>query len=161
LLSYFLVRKHNEVGARAKGGNEMQGRTLLALALGTGLATTWVTVDTAWAQQPPAPPYKVTPLASAPLTGDPNKETVMIRIDWPPNVSTPWHTHPGDEYATVLEGSLITQRDGEEPKTLAAGQSYHQPAGTVHVAKTGGQPATTINVFVVEKGKPFLAPANK
>jgi quercetin dioxygenase-like cupin family protein len=95
------------------------------------------------------------------LTADPNKETVMIRLDWPPNVSTPWHTHPGDEYATVIDGSLITQRDGEEPKTVAAGQAYHQPEGVVHIAKTGDQPATTINVFVVEKGKPFLAPAKK
>jgi quercetin dioxygenase-like cupin family protein len=113
------------------------------------------------AQQPPPPPYKVTPLVSAPLTADPSKETVVVRVDWPANVSTPWHTHPGDEYATVLEGSLITQREGEEAKTVLGGQSYHHPAGVVHVAKTGDQPATTINVFVVEKGKPFLAPVKK
>jgi quercetin dioxygenase-like cupin family protein len=60
-----------------------------------------------------------------------------------------------------LEGSLISQREGEEPKTISAGQSYHHPPGVVHIAKTGGQPATTINVFVVEKGKPLLAPVTK
>jgi quercetin dioxygenase-like cupin family protein len=136
----------------------MRRKTFLALALGIALTATCSALR---AQQPPAPPYKVTPLVGAPLTADPTKETSMIRIDWPPNVSTPWHTHPGDEYATVLEGSLIIQRDGEEPKTITAGQSYHQPAGIVHVAKTGDQPATTINVFVVEKGKPFLQPAKK
>jgi quercetin dioxygenase-like cupin family protein len=137
----------------------MRGRALLAYVLGTALTMAWVTKDAPRAQQPSAP--QVTQLLRAPLTADPNKETVMIRLDWPPNVSTPWHTHPGDEYGTVIEGSLITQRDGEEPKTVPAGQAYHQPEGVVHIAKTGDQPATTINVFVVEKGKPFLVPAKK
>ena len=113
------------------------------------------------AQQAPAPPYKVTPLVSAPLSSDPSRETVVVRVDWPANVSTPWHTHPGDEYGTVLEGSLITQRESEEAKTVVAGQSYHHPAGVVHIARTGDQPATSINIFVVEKGKPFLAPVKK
>jgi quercetin dioxygenase-like cupin family protein len=133
-------------------------RTLLIACVAAAAVTTF---NPSVAQQPPAPPYKVTPLVSAPLTADPSKETVVVRVDWPANVSTPWHTHPGDEYATVLEGSLITQREGEEAKTVMGGQSYHHPAGVVHVARTGDQPATTINVFVVEKGKPFLAPVKK
>ena len=133
-------------------------RTVLIAWVAAAAVTT---LNPSLAQQPPAPPYKVTPLVSAPLTADPSRETVVVRVDWPANVSTPWHTHPGDEYATVLEGSLITQREGEEAKTVVAGQSYHHPAGVVHVAKTGDQPATSINVFVVEKGKPFLAPVKK
>jgi quercetin dioxygenase-like cupin family protein len=136
----------------------MMRRTVLIAWVAAAAVTT---LNPSLAQQPPAPPYKVTPLVSAPLTADPSKETVVVRVDWPANVSTPWHTHPGDEYATVLEGSLITQREGEEAKTVVAGQSYHHPAGVVHVAKTGDQPATSINVFVVEKGKPFLAPVKK
>lgn len=139
----------------------MTRRASLAWLFGIAIASTWATVNTPWAQQPPALPYKVTPLATAPLTANPSKETIIVRIDWPPNVSTPWHTHPGDEYATVLEGSLITQRDGEEPKTVTAGQAYHQPEGTVHIAKTGDQPATTINVFVVDQGKPPMTPTRK
>ena len=139
----------------------MRGRAVITWVLAAAVTATAVTPNPSLAQQPPAPPYKVTPLVSAPLTADPSKETVVVRVDWPANVSTPWHTHPGDEYASVLEGSLITQREGEETKTVAAGQSYHHPAGVVHVAKTGDQPATTINVFVVEKGKPFLAPVKK
>jgi quercetin dioxygenase-like cupin family protein len=137
----------------------MRRRVLLTCGLGAAFAAMWVTLNAPQAQQPPVLPYKVTPLLTAPFT--PNRETVFVRIDWPANVSTPWHTHPGEEYATVLEGSLISQREGEEPKTIAAGQSYHHPAGVVHVAKTGDQPATTINLFVVEKGKPLLVPVNK
>jgi quercetin dioxygenase-like cupin family protein len=136
----------------------MMRRTVLIAWVAVAAVTT---LNPSLAQQPPAPPYKITPLVSAPLTADPSKETVVVRVDWPANVSTPWHTHPGDEYATVLEGSLITQREGEEAKAVGAGQSYHHPASVVHIARTGDQPATSINVFVVEKGKPFLAPVKK
>jgi quercetin dioxygenase-like cupin family protein len=83
------------------------------------------------AQQTPAlaPPYKVTPLLKGPVTGDPNKETVMIRVDWPPNVSTGRHTHPDDEYGTVLEGTLISQDEGGDWKTYNVGESYHKVMG--------------------------------
>jgi quercetin dioxygenase-like cupin family protein len=136
----------------------MMRRTVLIASV---VAAAVTSLNPSLAQQPPAPPYKVTPLVSAPLSADPSKETVVVRVDWPANVSTPWHTHPGDEYATVLEGTLITQREGEEAKTIGAGQSYNHPAGVVHVARTGDQPATSINIFVVEKGKPFLVPMKK
>jgi quercetin dioxygenase-like cupin family protein len=128
--------------------------------LGGALAANLVSFDVL-AQQPPAmtPPYKVTPLLKGPVTGDPNKETIMISVDWPPNVSTGRHTHPGDEYGTVLEGTVTSQDEGGEWKTYSAGQSYHKPTGVVHETKSGDQPARTLNVFVVEKGKPMVQPA--
>ena len=82
----------------------MKVRSLIAFVLGSALAATLVNLNVLAQQTPPlAPPYKVTPLLKGPVTGDPNKETVMIRVDWPPNVSTGRHTHPGDEYGTVLD----------------------------------------------------------
>jgi quercetin dioxygenase-like cupin family protein len=135
----------------------MKARLLLAWTFSGALAATSVNLDVLQAQQPPAltPPYKVIPLMKAPVTGEPNKETVMISVEWPANVSTGRHTHPGDEYGTVLEGSLLSRDDGEDWKTYNAGQSYHKVTGVVHETKTGDQPAKSINVFVVEKGKPL------
>jgi quercetin dioxygenase-like cupin family protein len=134
----------------------MRVRVLVAWALGFALATTLVNSHVL-AQQPP---YKVTPLLKAPVTGDTNKETVMITVDWPPNVSTGRHTHPGDEYGTVLEGAVISQDQGGDWKTYKVGDSYHKVSGVVHETKSGDQPAKTINIFVVEKGKPLVQPAN-
>ena len=134
-------------------------RSLASVALGAVVSMAF----TAGMTQQPAPPtmtppYKMTPLLRGPVTGDPNKETVMIMVDWPPGVTTGLHTHPGDEYATVLEGSIIGQKQGEEPKTFTVGQSYHNETAVVHEAKSGEKGAKTINVLVVEKGKPLVQP---
>ena len=136
-------------------------RMLLVLTFGAALSAATGNADVSRAQQQPTmtPPYKVIPLLRDSVTGDPNKEAVMIRVEWPPNVSTGRHTHPGDEYGTVLEGSVISQDEGGEWKTYSAGQSYHKVTGVIHETKTGDQPAKTINIFVVEKGKPLVQPA--
>jgi hypothetical protein len=64
----------------------MMRRTVLIAWVAAAAVTT---LNPSLAQQPPAPPYKVTPLVSAPLTADPSRETVVVRVDWPANVSTP------------------------------------------------------------------------
>ena len=139
----------------------MRARVLTAWIIGAALGTAVASPDLSRAQQQPtmSPPYKVIPLLRDSVTGDPNKEAVMIRVEWPPNVSTGRHTHPGDEYGTVLEGSVISQDEGGEWKTYSAGQSYHKVTDVIHETKTGHQPAKTINIFVVEKGKPLVQPA--
>jgi quercetin dioxygenase-like cupin family protein len=140
----------------------MRRKTLLAWCLGAALAVAcYATTGVTEAQPPPAYPFKLTPLLKAPFAGDPNKEAVVVRLDWPANTSFVWHTHPGDEYATVLEGAIITQRKDEEPKTTTRGQSYHIPGGVVHTAKSGDKPAIVIVFLVVEKGKPVVQPANE
>ena len=136
----------------------MRNRVLLHILTLTALVgTTLFSVSNAQ-QPPPAPPYKVTPLLKEGVSGDPAKEAIMFKVDWPANVSTGRHTHPGDEYATVLDGVLLTKADGGEWRTIAAGQSYHQNAGVVHETRTGDQPARSVNMLFVEKGKPAVQP---
>ena len=141
----------------------MKGRVVFAAVSAALLMfLTFAHVGMSRAQQPPAAQQpKFTPIAKAPFTADATKETVIIRADWPANFSSAWHTHPGDEYGVVLEGSIISQIEGQEPKTITVGQSYHNPAGVVHIAKTGEQPAASIHVFVLEKGKPLMQPVTK
>jgi quercetin dioxygenase-like cupin family protein len=110
---------------------------------------------------PPANAPKVTPLvADAQVTGIPDKVFVLLTADWAPGVTTGRRTHPGDEYGSVAEGTLVTRQDGGEWKTVAAGQSYYVPANIVHETKNiGDKPAKSYNAFVVEKGKPRATPA--
>ena len=133
-------------------------RKVAGVVIGAALIST-LAFSMSSAQQPPlAPPYKVTPLLKSSVSGDASREALMISVEWPANTTTGRHTHPGDEYATVLEGELLTRADGGEWRTIAAGQAYHQPAGIVHETKTGDKPARSIGVLVVEKGKPLVAP---
>jgi quercetin dioxygenase-like cupin family protein len=106
-----------------------------------------------------APKLKVTPLQKEALTGQVDKEVLTIIVEWPPGSGTGLHTHPGDEYTTVLEGEVVGRKEGAEAKTYTAGQSYHNEPGIVHEANNkGNATAKTFNVFVIEKGKPVTEP---
>ena len=133
----------------------------IALALFLGLAP-------AQAQQPqlptitPPPGVKATPLVTdAEVTGVPGKVFVLLTAEFAPNGGTTGrHMHPGDEYGTVVEGTIVTQQAGGEWKTVNTGQSYYVPAWVVHETKnTGDKPARTYNAFIIEKGKPRVIPA--
>jgi quercetin dioxygenase-like cupin family protein len=87
--------------------------------------------------------------------GVPDKVFMLLTTDFPPGVSTGRHTHPGDEYGTLMEGAVMTRQDGGEWKTVNAGESYYVPANIVHETKNVGTVAAkAINAFVLEKGKP-------
>jgi quercetin dioxygenase-like cupin family protein len=104
---------------------------------------------------------KVNTLVSeATVTGVPDKVFTLLTVEWALGAGTGRHTHPGDEYGTVVEGTVVTRQEGGEWKTVAAGQSYYVPAGVVHETKnTGEKTARTYNGFIVEKGKPRATPA--
>lgn len=132
---------------------------LTPLAL-IAFAAFWSTSMVANAQD--TPKLKITPLQKEPLTGQPDKEVLSLIVEWPPGSGTGLHTHPGDEYTTVLEGEVIGRKEGSEAKTYTAGQSYHNDPGVVHEATNkASAPAKTFNVFVVEKGKPVTEPVKR
>jgi len=87
----------------------------------------------------------------------PGREAVQVRVDFPPGVGVPKHTHPGEEIAYVLEGTLEYDLEGQPPVTLKAGEVLFVPAGTVHTAKNvSGSDASELSTYVVEKGKPLI-----
>jgi quercetin dioxygenase-like cupin family protein len=67
------------------------------------------------------------------------------------------HSHPGEEIAYVLEGSLEYQVEGKPPVTLKAGEVLFIPAGTIHAAKNvGSGNGAELATYIVEKGKPLV-----
>jgi quercetin dioxygenase-like cupin family protein len=87
----------------------------------------------------------------------PGREVVQVRVDFAPGVAFGRHSHPGEEIAYVLEGSLEYQFDGKPPVTLKAGEALFIPAGTVHAAKNvGSGNGAELATYIVEKGKPLV-----
>ena len=106
----------------------------------------------------------VTPkaLLKTTLSDDPTKEGVMMSVEFPPGSTTGRHTHPGDEYAFVLQGTLELGVEGREARRLSPGDVWHTPRDIVHENRNvGDTPARVVITSIVDKGKPLTMPAAK
>ena len=89
--------------------------------------------------------------------GDSGREVVQARVDIGPGVVAPNHSHPGEEIAYVLEGTLEYKLEGRPPVTLKAGEALFIPAGTNHIAtNVGSVNAVELATYIVSKGKPLV-----
>jgi quercetin dioxygenase-like cupin family protein len=87
----------------------------------------------------------------------PGREVVQARVDFEPGAAFPRHSHPGEEIAYILEGSMEYQVEGNPPVTLKAGDVFFVPSGAIHSAKNAGSVnAAVLATYVVEKGKPLV-----
>ncbi|KAJ6091563.1 hypothetical protein N7467_003532 [Penicillium canescens] len=88
------------------------------------------------------------------LIGIPNKSIVSLRVEFPPNGSTPPHRHGGANVgAYVLEGSLLNKMNNDPMKTFPKGGSWFEAPGCHHrisdnASKT--EPATLIATMVTD-----------
>jgi quercetin dioxygenase-like cupin family protein len=131
----------------------MKNTRIMAAALlivGSGL-----TLAAAQAQQPG---LRRTDLLQHDLS-IPAREVDQVRVDFEPGAVSIKHSHPGEEIAYVLEGSLEYQLEGRSPVTLHAGEALFIPAGVAHVAKNvGSGKASELATYIVEKGAPLVVP---
>ena len=90
----------------------------------------------------------------------PGHEVVQVRVDFLPGVLAARHSHPGEEIAYVIEGTLEYTLDGRTPVTLIAGQSLFIPTGVVHSARNvGAGEASELATYIVEDGKTLVVPS--
>jgi quercetin dioxygenase-like cupin family protein len=89
----------------------------------------------------------------------PGHQVVQVRVDFAPGALAARHSHPGEEVAYVLEGTLQYELQGRKPVVLAAGQSLFIPSGVVHSAKNvGSGKASELATYIVRKGQPLVEP---
>ena len=109
-----------------------------------------------------APGITVKPLLRTTLSGDDTKESVMVSAEFAPGSTTGRHTHPGDEYTIVLQGTLEISAEGRETRRVSAGDVYHNPRGLVHEARNAGDTTARVAItFVIDKGNPITQPVAK
>ena len=75
-------------------------------------------------------------------------EVMTISVEWPPGESgLPPHRHPGGPcFGHVLDGEMLFELEGEEPRVIKAGEAFWEPGGDVihysdanRVAKAGNR----------------------
>lgn len=100
---------------------------------------------------------KETSLISKTLPDVPGKEGVVETVRLSPGEVVPAHRHDADVFVYVLDGSMITQREGGKPQTVHAGEVFYESPTDVHIASRNAsttQPATLLVFFVKKTGAP-------
>jgi quercetin dioxygenase-like cupin family protein len=89
----------------------------------------------------------------------PGHEAAQVRVDFAPGVLAPKHTHPGEEIAYVLKGTIVYELEGRDPVTLTEGQSLFIPSGVPHSARNiGKDTASELATYIVRKGETVFVP---
>jgi quercetin dioxygenase-like cupin family protein len=141
-------RRRPQSNAKEIDMKALRMMTALSLIVTSAFASTQILAQ--------APGIKRTDLIQNDLSV-PGREVVQVVVEIAPGVTAPNHTHPGEEIAFVVEGSLEYALEGQAPVTLKAGESLFIPAGTPHIAKNvGSGNAVELATYIVEKGKPLL-----
>jgi quercetin dioxygenase-like cupin family protein len=111
--------------------------------------------------QAPAPAntgFKRIPVQQADLSV-PGKEVVQAVAEIQPGAESGRHTHPGEEVAYIIEGTISLEIQGKPAVTKKAGEGFIIPPGTIHNAKNNGSgQAKVLATYIIEKGKPAATP---
>ena len=104
---------------------------------------------------------EVVTVMSKALTNIPDKEGLMITVEYPPGGADPVHRHNAQAFVYVLEGSVVMQVQGGKEVTLTPGQTFYEGPDDVHVVGRNAsrtRPAKMLVFLVKDKGAPILVP---
>jgi quercetin dioxygenase-like cupin family protein len=88
-----------------------------------------------------------------------NGEGVTMLIEIPVGGVSARHSHPGEDFGYLLEGTIVLQIDGYPPQTVKAGETFFTPRGRVHNARNiWTTTARAVDTYVIDKGKPVVIP---
>ncbi|HEV7308040.1 cupin domain-containing protein [Ensifer sp.] len=95
------------------------------------------------------------------LPNVPGKSIKGVLVEYGPGGSSEGHTHPSTAfiYATVLEGSILSQVNDGPVKEYKAGENFSEMPGDRHGVSANGsktKPAKLLAVFVVDTAQKEL-----
>jgi quercetin dioxygenase-like cupin family protein len=122
----------------------ISGAAILAMIAGCGAG-------------PPAAKWKELQRHDIPGTA---LEGVTTMIEIPPGAVSARHSHPGEDFGYLIEGTVVLQIDGKPPVTLRAGDAFLTGRGQIHNARNiGTTTARAVDTYIIDKGKPGVIPA--
>jgi quercetin dioxygenase-like cupin family protein len=103
--------------------------------------------------------FKRTPVQQGDISV-PGREVVQAVAEIAPGAESGRHSHPGEEVAYILEGTVMLEIQGKPAVAKKAGEGFIIPPGTVHNARnTSKAAAKVLATYIIEKGKPVATPA--
>jgi quercetin dioxygenase-like cupin family protein len=86
-------------------------------------------------------------------------EGVSMLIEIPAGGVSARHSHPGEDFGYLLQGTIVLEVDGYPPQTVKAGETFFTPRGHFHNARNIGKTtARAIDTYIIDKGKPVVIP---
>src|ERR1700691_5579650 len=87
------------------------------------------------------------------------REGVTMAIEIPPGASSARHSHPGEDFGYLIEGTIVLEVDGKPPITVKAGEVFFTERGHIHSARNiGTTTARAVDTYIIDKGKPVVTP---
>jgi quercetin dioxygenase-like cupin family protein len=103
-------------------------------------------------------PVKSTDLLQTDVVGMDGVEVLVSVVEFAPRATTGKHTHPGHEVAYVLEGSGVSEVEGQAADVRKAGTVTYIPAKKIHESKNqSATEAMKVLFFRIHpKGQPLV-----
>ena len=133
---------------------------------GMKLALKWTVLAGAaliMGQAPALAGDSVSVLMKQPLADMAGKVATVLTVDYAPGAASDPHVHPGSVFAYVLEGTVITQLEGEQPMTYTKGQSWYELPRKPHMVSRNAsvtEPAKLLVLLLSQEGVALKVPVN-
>jgi quercetin dioxygenase-like cupin family protein len=104
-----------------------------------------------------SPAAVVRQLMDQDLAGVPDKELLMLTVEYLPGGASLPHRHDAQVFVYVLEGELLMQVAGSPAVTLRQGQTFYENPTDVHVVSANASktaPAKILVFIVKDKSAP-------
>jgi len=101
---------------------------------------------------------ETTPILKTELQGEEGREANIVRFEVPAGWETERHIHPGHVFVYVTEGAIEIDVEGQEPKTVSAGEAIYELPNKPMVGRTASadQGASFIVFQVGPAGEPLM-----
>jgi quercetin dioxygenase-like cupin family protein len=76
------------------------------------------------------------------------KEATVLTVDYAPGAASDPHVHPGSVFVYVLEGTVVTQSEGEPSMTYTKGQSWYESPKKPHVVSRNASVTESAKILV-------------
>lgn len=81
-------------------------------------------------------------------------EVVTSYVELPPDTQLPAHTHPGEEFAYVIEGSVYLWEEGIGETKFSTGASAKVALNRVHTVRTADEGVKLLVFRIHQTGQP-------